>query len=54
MSSQPLWQRALNRYADTVYRLALLREGDAARAAKATVADLNTVDWQNTALDEHM
>jgi hypothetical protein len=54
MSSQPLWQRALNRYADTVYRLALLREGDAVRAAKATVAAFNGVDWHNTALDEHV
>lgn len=48
----PTAERALSRYGDSVYRMALLREGDPARAAQATIIAWSTFPWQAAILDE--
>src|SRR3712207_2725862 len=54
MSLEPRWERALNRYADTVYRLALLRERHPERAARETAAAFQALDWHTIALDDRL
>lgn len=46
------WERALGRYADRIYRLALLRDPDPERAAQATAAAFRAQDWTTTELDD--
>ncbi len=53
MSSQP-WERALERYANSLYRLALLREPIPARAARATAAAFERIDWSSATLDDQL
>lgn len=45
--------RARARYADALYRLALLRDGDPGRAASAVIAAFTRLDWDATPLDEY-
>ncbi len=52
MAEQSNWQRAFNRYGDTVYRLALLRDPHPVRAARATAGAFSSLDWNTVALDE--
>ena len=54
MSLHLSWRRALDRYADSVYRLALLSEPTPAWAAKATSHAFTALDWDNVAPDERL
>lgn len=54
MSAEPVWQRALDRYADTVYRLALLRDARSKHALAATVRAFTGVDWAHVEVDERL
>ncbi|HZB95187.1 MAG TPA: hypothetical protein VE268_04430, partial [Herpetosiphonaceae bacterium] len=54
MADQPAWQRALTRYGDTVYRLALLRDPRPAIAAQAAAAAFIALDWQTITPDERL
>ncbi len=47
-------ERAVERYANSVYRLALLRDGDPARAADGTVAAFGRIDWGAAVLDDQL
>ena len=47
-------ERALRRYADTIYRLALLLEADPARAAQATARAFTALDWSCAGLDDRL
>ena len=51
MPSEPIWERALSRYADMLYRLALLREPSPRRAATAVERAFTTLDWNGLELD---
>jgi hypothetical protein len=48
------YERALLRYADRVYRLALIRDGDPRRAADATVRAWQALDWINPPPDDQL
>src|SRR4051794_21688838 len=54
MASDNIWERALQRYADTVYRLALLRDPHPRRAAHATAAAFLSLPWQNLQMDDRL
>jgi len=54
MATEPTAIRALNRYAHTLYRLALLRDGSATQAARATVAAFTALNWDEVALDDRL
>ncbi len=54
MATEPTAIRALNRYAHTLYRLALLRDGSAAQAARATAAAFTALNWDEIALDDRL
>ncbi|HZG69758.1 MAG TPA: hypothetical protein VEZ12_23700, partial [Herpetosiphonaceae bacterium] len=47
-------ERAIERYANSVYRMALLRDGDPARAASATAAAFGRIDWGAAVLDDQL
>lgn len=48
------WERALGRYADRIYRLALLRDPHPERAAQATATAFRALDWTTTDLDDQV
>lgn len=48
------WERALGRYADRIYRLAILRDPHPERAAQATTAAFRTLDWNTVELDDQI
>ena len=52
MSITPTWERALARYGDRIYRLALLRDPAPARAARAVTHAFKAADWSGAGLDE--
>lgn len=52
MPAQQPWERALERYADSLYRLALLRDPNPARASRATAAAFEQIDWASATLDD--
>lgn len=54
MSLEATLQRALTRYADRIYRIALLSDPHPARAAKATATAFNALDWTTIQLDEQL
>ena len=54
MTMEPVWERALRRYADTVYRLALVRDPRPTHAAQATAAACTSPDWGTVPLDERL
>lgn len=54
MPSEATVQQALQRYAHTVYRIALLRESDLSRAALATSAAFSALDWETIPLDDKL
>ena len=54
MSTEPTWGRALSRYGDRIYRLALLRDPDPERAVAATTAAFRAIDWSTATLDEQL
>lgn len=54
MSTEPTWGRALSRYGDRIYRLALVRDPDPERAVAATTAAFRAIDWSTTTLDEQL
>ena len=52
MTLDTIWERAIGRYADRVYRLALLRDPQPERAAQATTTAFRTLDWTSAELDD--
>src|SRR4051812_4588893 len=54
MTGDNIWERALQRYADTVYRLALLRDPRPRRAARATAGAFLSLPWQNLEMDDRL
>ena len=54
MPTDSTWERALRRYADRVYRLALLRDPRPDQAARATAAAFRAIDWKNAVLDDQL
>lgn len=48
------FERALQRYADRIYRLALVREPYPRRAAQATVKAYTSLDWSSQDLDDRL
>src|SRR5688572_33487121 len=54
MTATPVWERALNRYADRIYRLALLRDPRPKLAARATIAAFQAIDWTTAELDDRL
>jgi hypothetical protein len=49
-----VFDRALSRYADRVYRVALLRDARPKHAERATIQAFQAVDWPNVNLDERL
>ena len=54
MIAESRWERPLNRYADTLYRLALLLDPRPLHAGRRTVAAFERLDWIAVALDDHL
>lgn len=53
-SSPMSFERALHRYVDRIYRLALVRELHPRRAAQATIKAYMSLDWSSLASDDRL
>ncbi len=54
MALEPIWERSLSRYGDALFRLALLREPSASRAAAAVERAWAALDWRAVELDDRL